>query len=74
MSNDTSKVHAPWGYEFLTTQQEVQTTWIYQIVETVVLYVSLQFPWKLTDNFLANTMYRGGYLWEYVATQCLNHF
>jgi hypothetical protein len=53
MSNQTYPFHAPWGYEYLATQLEVNATWTYQLMQTLVLWVLLR-PWWQILNYIIN--------------------
>jgi hypothetical protein len=35
----TPGIYAPWGYVFLDTQRQVYSTWIFQLMQAVVLFV-----------------------------------
>jgi hypothetical protein len=39
MSTTASKAHPPWGYEYLSTQEQVYGIWIWQITTGITLWV-----------------------------------
>jgi hypothetical protein len=41
MSNKTSSIQAPWGYEYLNTQKAANDVYIYQNIQSLTLYALL---------------------------------
>jgi hypothetical protein len=39
-ANTTHQVVAPWGYDLLSDQEEVQGVWVFQLFSSIVLWVS----------------------------------